>query len=118
MENNQTNLINEMIKQEPEQPQASNETNSSYESVNSDAETILNIVAISILCGGIFISVFLFIMGITALEGREKTTGTIILAGGALNLIFSIIQWAFAKVFINMSRNLFNLNTRIKEMQK
>ena len=95
-----------------------------YHNVNSSAENILNIFSSILLILGVIASIIWIIIGSMAffgvnVEGIEflsVATGIQAIAIGVVVLLVSLIQWAMIKLFINISRNLFNLNYRVEEI--
>lgn len=77
----------------------------SSHSTNATAETIVNVLAILVLMAGVIAGVALIGSGATSDYGEE----TLIIIG-VIVIIISMIQWAFMKIVINISRNLFNIN--------
>ena len=113
METNQNNTILDAMKT----PQVIAGTNK-QERVNSSAESVLNVVATLGLCIGIIAAFIILLYGIDQLGSRyTQTSGAILCGVSILTLILSLIQWAFAKTFINMSRNLFNLNYKVESIK-
>lgn len=115
METNQNNTIMDAMKVQPIKTQAIPQ-----ESVNSSAENVLNTVATIGLCVGIVASIILLFTGFGQLgdwNERDKIIGSILCGVSVLTLILSLIQWAFVKTFINISRNLFNLNHKVDSIE-
>ena len=115
METNQNNTIMDAMKVQPIKTQAIPQ-----ESVNSSAENVLNTVATIGLLVGIVASFILLVVGIGQIgdwNERDKIIGSILCGVSVLTLILSLIQWAFVKTFINISRNLFNLNHKVQSYE-
>ena len=95
-------------------------------STDSSAESILNFVLVVTLVVGIIISLALIAVGIAALcdsESFEATTdlsssafGIIFIIAGIVNFVVSLIGWAMGKLWINVSRNLFKLSSRVESI--
>ncbi len=93
---------------------------SASEDVNPEAEKILiNITGLILAIGGIA-SLIMIISGLVLISegGYDELLGGFMLIFGTLLLIIALIQWAFARVFTNISRNLFNLNDKVEELKK
>lgn len=115
METNQNNTIMDAMKVQPIKTQAIPQ-----ESVNYSAENILNTVASIGLGVGIAASIILLFTGFGQIGGwneRDKIIGLILCGVSVLTLVLSLIQWAFVKTFINISRNLFNLNHKVNSIE-
>ena len=115
METNQNNTIMDAMKVQPIKTQAI-----SQESVNSSAENILNTVATIGLCVGIVASIILLFTGFGQMGNwteRDQIIGLILCGVSVLTLVLFLIQWAFMKTFINISRNLFNLNHKVDSIK-
>lgn len=87
--------------------------------VNPTAEKIVNTIANVILVVGIIAGIILLWVGITLkreynLDAYE-IYGIIILIT-IIVIIASLVQWAFLKVYINISRNLYNVNAILKSL--
>lgn len=80
----------------------------SSHSTNAAAETIVNVLAILVLMAGIFCGMALIGNGVDL--NNSFRGGTVLIIAGVIVIIISIIQWAFMKIVINISRNLFNIN--------
>lgn len=85
-------------------------------SVNPSAELIINILATVLLFLGIIVSAISIVGGIAYIDMGLGITayGISIIAGGMIIFIVSIVQWAWFKIIINISRNLFNINEQLK----
>ena len=121
MENNQYDILNDAMKQpEPTQSQQQYSHNSNcssaYESVDPSAErfldgvnTTLKIIGIILACIGVIASIVM---------ANELEEGCLIgIFGSLFMLIMVLIAWATIKVFINISRNLFNINNRLEQIE-
>lgn len=82
--------------------------------VDSGAETVVSTVAealkwIGILGGGLAVLIGLGTVG-------EETIGGILIGAGIVALITGIISWAFLKLLVNISRNLFRIHDLLKKV--
>ena len=120
MENNQYDILNDAMKQSQSAPQNQNYNNgyghSTEQSVDPSAErfldivnTTLKIIGIVIVCIGVMIS-----LAMVGDIGGESLLGVL---GSIFMLIAVLISWAIIKVFINISRNLFNISNHLKEIE-
>jgi hypothetical protein len=120
MENNQYDILNDAMKQSESAPQNQNYNNgyghSTEQSVDPSAErfldivnTTLKIIGIVIVCIGVIIS-----LAMVDEMGEESLLGVL---GCLFMLIGVLISWAIIKVFINISRNLFNISNRLKAIE-
>lgn len=83
--------------------------------VNPRAETILNTaikVGFVIYC---IICIAGFLGGIIASVSEYEGIYLLISLGSLFLFLIALILWAFGKVLINISRNLFNINEEIKK---
>ena len=97
--------------------------NFNHYSTNSSAESILNIVIGVMLVIGLIISVGLIALGIIAMTDSSAVddigsysgaaVGLICIVMGVVNIIVTLIGWAMGKLWINISRNLFNINNKV-----
>lgn len=86
-------------------------------SVNPNAERVANGVAGFILAFSIIVGVFCLIFGIgTAIEYDELPEGIPFIGAGLIIILIGIIAWASIKLFVNISRNLYNINDSIKRL--
>lgn len=84
--------------------------------VDSGAETVVSTVAealkwIGILGGGLTVLIGLVTVG-------EEAIGGILIGAGIVALITGIISWAFLKLLVNISRNLFRIHDLLKKLDK
>ena len=121
MENNQYDILNDAMKQpEPTQSQQqyihNSNCSSAYESVDPSAERFLDIVNTTLKIIGIVIVCIGVITSLAMVDemGEESLLGVL---GSIFMLIGVLISWAIIKVFINISRNLFNISNRLKEIE-
>lgn len=82
-------------------------------SVNASAETVVNVLAIVTLIGGIIGCIALFIAGSDMTHGGEA-----MVIGGIALLVIAVLQWAFLRILVNISRNLFNINSFLRSREK
>ena len=78
-------------------------------STNSGAESFINVLAIILLILGCLGGIALIINGADSRYGGEM-----LIAGGCILILSSLIQWAFLNVLVNISRNLFNINAFLR----
>lgn len=86
----------------------------SSHSTNAAAETIINVLATLLLIAGIIGGIVIIGAGVNSL-GSYWGGGEFEIIAGVIVIIVSIIQWAFMKIFINVSRNLFNINEFLRD---
>ena len=98
--------------------------------VSPSAENILNLCLTIWLVIGIVFSLALIVLGIVVIgaEGLDvgaenslisslgSLTGIPLMIAGAISLFLSLFQWALFKVVINISRYLYNLNSRVERV--
>lgn len=82
-------------------------------SYNATAEIIFNVLATLLLIGGIVGGIVLIITG--TIDPSGYGVGTVMVIWGVVVIFISVIQWAFTKIIINISRNLFNINEFLRE---
>jgi len=90
----------------------------SWFSVNSTAETIINIVAVVILVVFIILAVAALLGGSTLTQrleflGEFQGTPLIVFIGALLVLLIGLFFWAILKLLVNISRSLFNISMSI-----
>jgi hypothetical protein len=86
-------------------------------SVNPIAESVVNILATILFIIGFIISFVSIVGGIILLTDdvwSYPAYGIGLIVGGIVWFIISIIQWAWFKIIVNISRNLFNINEQLK----
>lgn len=66
---------------------------------------------IGILGGGLAVLIGIIIVG-------EEAIGGILIGAGIVALITGIISWAFLKLLVNISRNLFRIHDLLKKLDK
>ncbi|MDE6624161.1 MAG: hypothetical protein K2K30_07215 [Alistipes sp.] len=101
--NEQENVFQSVMESEPVQRRYSSH------STNSLAEIVINVLAILWLIVGLLASIAFF-----ALAAKEEPEALFMFLG-IFSIIISLIQWAFVKIFVNISRNLFNINEFLRE---
>ena len=120
MENNQYDILNDAMKQSQSAPQNQNYNNgyrhSTEQSVDPSAERFLDIVNTTLKIIGIVIVCIGVITSLAMVDemGEESLLGVL---GSIFMLIAVLISWAIIKVFINISRKLFNISNRLKEIE-
>ena len=82
--------------------------------VNPRAENIADRVAGIILVLGWIIGIILVLLGIFA-AGDGEIVSLFISLGGVIYILLSYVIWAFIKMLVNMSRNLFNIKDILKQ---
>lgn len=118
--NQETNSFIEAMK--TKKPEASLEEKieemSKY-SVNPGAERVANTVAQVVLWLFNIFGIITVIAGIAMAEegGYMEATGITSIIAGVILLIIGIIVWAGLKMFVNMSRNLYNINDVLHEIK-
>ena len=88
-----------------------------YKKVIPSAETILYHINLAICIVVLIIAIVMFVVGIIQVLSGDSF-GVIIISRSAFAILATIGYWALIQVFINISRNLFNLNTRIDQLEK
>lgn len=88
----------------------------STEVVTPLADSIANFVALAILFIGIIVFIVGLITGI-ALISKDDSWWILPLIGLG-SFIVSVINWAFYKVFLNMSRNLYCIIEILNDLKK
>lgn len=83
--------------------------------VNPAAEKFISGLATLLLVIGIVGCFILLLTAIAEFSDDEPATGWLLLGSGFGLLLASIIQWALLRVFVNISRNLFNIHSVLKE---
>ncbi len=79
--------------------------------VNPAAESVAASVAKAVLAISIVIGVILFIVGLTAGYGLAC------LLGAAYLILIGVICWAVIRMFVNISRSLYNINEKLDQKQ-
>ena len=90
-------------------------TNVNHLQVNPAAENFIDKLARFILWSGVLIGIAMFIGGISITIGNGEKIGLTLLLLGLFFIITSIIYWSLLRVIINISRNLFNIHSILKE---
>jgi predicted RNA-binding Zn-ribbon protein involved in translation (DUF1610 family) len=82
---------------------------------NYRAENIVNIWAKINLYVGVIAGIICIIAGITFLDDwQEQILGVCLIVGGLMFILFSILFWAFLKLFSNMSYRLTSIDNKLK----
>jgi urea transporter len=84
-------------------------------SVNSKAESVLNVVANVLLVLGIIAGVVVLIGGAVAKDGDAMMMAMI--AGPVMFVFSGLLPWACIKVVVNMSRNLHAIRAELHELK-
>jgi hypothetical protein len=84
-------------------------------SVNSKAESVLNVVANVLLVLGIIAGVVVLIGGAVSGDGDQVLAGMI--AGPVMFVFSGLLPWACIKVVVNMSRNLHAIREELHELK-
>lgn len=84
---------------------------SQYFEVNPSAEGVVNVIALVNLIIGILGFVVLLIVALSEEEW-------LFFGIGAAALVVGIVEWAFLKVLVNISRSLYNVSASLKELKK
>ena len=96
-------------------------------STNRSAEAILNILIGLSLILSLLLSVTLLVIGVAILVEEPNITGTpemdtviavFLMVISIVNTITALITWAGTKIWINMSRNLFNINRKVENIEE
>lgn len=115
---NEKNPFIEAMEQDKSEASVVNGCGQKYET-NPTAEGMVNTVAVLTLLIGIIGSVVLLGVAVGQLDSyHTETIGWILLGVAAVVLIAGVIGWAFLRVFVNISRNLFNIREEIKDLKK
>lgn len=85
--------------------------------VSPTAENTVNTIAALLLAVGIIGAVIGFFGGIIEFQDDEAAIGWAFLGGGFLVFLSGLISWAFLKVFVNISRNLYNINDVLHDIK-
>lgn len=120
MADNQENnsFIEAMGAEKPEiAPQVEEIEKISKYSVSPAAENTVNTVAGVLLVIGILGAVIGFFGGIIEFSDDEAAAGWAFIGGGVIFFLAGLLEWAFLKVFVNISRNLYNINDVLHEIK-
>ncbi len=98
------------------EPNAAENNALSY-AVDSGAETVVNTVAEVLKWIGIIGGVLAFFVGIVMI-GEEGAVGGILIGSGIAAILTGIISWAFLKLLVNISRNLFKIHDQLEKLNK
>lgn len=83
-------------------------------STSSNAEKILNIVSLITLYAGIILGIGMIALGFDNIS-FDVASGPIWVIAGFVSVIFAIVQWAWLKLYINISNNLFSIKQFTKK---
>lgn len=86
-------------------------------SVNPAAENTVNVVAVVLLVIGIIGAAVGLIGGLVMFAEDEAGTGWAFFGIGLALFLTGLLEWAFLKVFVNISRNLYNINDALHELK-
>jgi len=93
---------------------------------NRSAESILDAVISIVLGFCVVFSILLIVLGIAVLVQRpglgdvdaiDILVGVGVIIFAIVNLVGGLISWASIKMWINMSRNLFNINNKVEMIE-
>ena len=93
-------------------------------SVNPTAENILNFIAVFLLVVNIVIGAHVIIFGILEIflnfmeitDGSPTVAGLCFVGAGIAFVMFGIINWAVMKLYINISRSLYNIYDSVQKI--
>ena len=85
--------------------------------VSPAAESTVNAVAIVLLVIG-FLGAGTGLFGsLIVFSNDEPATGWAFIGGGFIVFLAGLLEWAFLKVFVNISRSLYNINDVLHEIK-
>jgi hypothetical protein len=84
--------------------------------VNPDAERIASGVAGFILALSIIVGAICIILGLVAAADYTPQAGVPLIGAGIILIVVGIIAWASIKLFVNISRSLYNINDSIQRL--
>lgn len=84
--------------------------------VNPRAESIADSVAGIILVLGWIVGIVIILFSIFAVVEDGETMYIFLSFAGIVYILLSYILWAFVKMFVNMSRNLFNIKSALTHL--
>jgi hypothetical protein len=89
-------------------------------SVNSLAESVLNVVAVLFLIIGVIGGLYLFVtsMDVAGHIQSSKLFFTSILTGPLFFCLVGLLPWAGIKTVVNMSRNLHAIREELQQLKK
>jgi hypothetical protein len=92
--------------------------NNSY-SVNSTAESVLNVVAVIMLIVGVIGGLYLMVTSMEVVDHAPNAYlfFTSLLSGPAFFCIVGLLPWAGIKTVVNMSRNLHAIREELHELK-
>jgi len=118
-DNKETNSFIEAMgaeRTDPTPPEEEIEKISKY-AVNPSAENTVSTVASILLAVGIICLVVGFFGALIEFAEDETAIGWAFLGGGLLLFLASWLEWAFLKMLVNISRNLYNINDVLHEIK-
>lgn len=93
---------------------------------DSSAESILSFVIDVLLFFGGIIAIALIVLGILIivdspldieyLDYGNPIIGVLLIVAGIINLFMSMLYWSMFRIWINVSRNLFNINAQVESI--
>lgn len=102
---------------EPGGEQNPTDNNAVDYAVDSGAETVVNTVAEVLKWIGIIGGIIALLIGFIMLTSGGPA-GAIILASGIGAILVGVISWAFLKLLVNISRNLFKIHDQLEKLNK
>lgn len=94
---------------------ANRNVNEPYE-VNPNAERVANGVAGFILVFSIIVGTICIILGIVLASDYMPQAGIPLVGAGVILILLGIVAWASIKLFVNISRSLYNINDSIQRL--
>ena len=85
--------------------------------VNPGAEKVVDTLAEIIKYLSIIAGILCMLIGFALIASKESGGGAMMLTG-VITIFSGIISWAFLKLLVNISRNLFILNERVKKLEE
>ncbi len=111
-------FIKEMeVKKTESTPEIDEIENISKYPVSPAAESTVNTIAGILLIIGCLGALVGLIGGLGQISDGDSTAGWGFLGGGLAFFLIGLIEWAFLKVFVNISRNLYNINAVLHEIK-
>ena len=101
----------------PAEEQKSTNVSKVEYAVDSSAETVVHTVAEVLKWIGLIGGTLSAIIGICLL-GEYGTLGVILIGSGIVSALSGIISWAFLRLLVNISRNLFRIYDLLKKIDK
>ena len=118
-DNQETNPFVDLMGAEKQQstPQIEEIEKISKYAVSPTAENIVNGIAGFMLAIGLIALLVGLLGGMGEFSDGETALGWAFLGGGIVLFLISLVEWAFLKVFVNISRNLYNINDVLHEIK-